>query len=401
MSPSDPTFPTRRSARAETERRATAAIPIPEPEPGRRRSTFEQPAPEVGRLARDKHVAEELPGKRGAEQTPTADPPSRRALRERPRATLGAPLLRRRLAVAVAGVVVVAACAIAVGVAASGGGQDAAGPANAAGPDAVASVQGPPAVPDEGLPVPTLAAAPAAATPCDNPAFTAALAAKDDGAAIAAAGGGAAFRDAVASGIAPCVSLNDPTHQWVVVNKQRPYDPIDWRPDDLVMPDGVRALEQSAMRSSAAKALTTLVRAADDAGAGEIGYLSAFRSYATQQETYAGRVAVGGVAAADRESARAGFSEHQSGLAVDIVPCSGSCGSLDDVAGSSQGAWVREHAWEYGFVIRYVDGQESVSGYEPEAWHLRYIGPELAQAYHDGGYTTLEAFFNLPAAPSY
>jgi len=390
MTSSDPTFPTRRAARAEAERRATAAIPLPDAQPGARRSTFEEPEP------RDHRTSRASLGERGA----GPEPSTRRSLRAKPRVALGALLLRRRLAVAVAGVVVVAACAIAVG-AAAGGSQDAAGPANAAGPDAMAAVQGPPAVPAEGLPVPTLAAAPAAATPCDNPAFTAALAAKDDGAAIAAAGGGAAFRDAVASGIAPCVSLSDPTHQWVVVNKQRPYDPVDWRPDDLVMPDGVRALEQSAMRSSAAKALTTLVRAADDAGAGEIGYLSAFRSYATQQETYAGRVAVGGVAAADRESARAGFSEHQSGLAVDIVPCRSSCGSLDDIAGSSQGAWVRDHAWEYGFIVRYVDGQESVSGYEPEAWHLRYIGPELAQAYHDGGYETLEAFFNLPAAPGY
>ena len=108
-----------------------------------------------------------------------------------------------------------------------------------------------------------------------------------------------------------------------------------------------------------------------------------------------------GVEAADRESARAGFSEHQSGLAVDIVPCDRSCGSLDDVAASSQGAWVRDHAWEYGYITRYVEGRTDVSGYEPEAWHLRYIGTDLAKAYHDGGYTTLEEFFGLPGAPTY
>ncbi|MFX5956836.1 D-alanyl-D-alanine carboxypeptidase family protein, partial [Acinetobacter baumannii] len=85
--------------------------------------------------------------------------------------------------------------------------------------------------------------------------------------------------------------------------------------------------EDSALRQRAADALSKLVQAAEDAGAGEIGYLSAFRSYETQQKTYAARVAVGGVAEADKESARAGFSEHQSGLAVDIVPCSRSCGT--------------------------------------------------------------------------
>ncbi|MDQ1114802.1 hypothetical protein QE406_000811 [Microbacterium testaceum] len=137
MNSSDPTFPTRRAARAEAERRATAAIPIAEADSGPRRSTFEE------------HV-------------PSDQPLTRRARREEesPRTALGALLLRRRLAVAAAGIVVVAACAVAIGAAATGGRQDAAGPANAAGADAVAVVQGPPAVPAEGLPVPTLAAAP-------------------------------------------------------------------------------------------------------------------------------------------------------------------------------------------------------------------------------------------------
>lgn len=307
--------------------------------------------------------------------------------------------MRRRLAALALGAVVVAASAVAIGTATAGENRDAAD-AGAA-PEVAAALAGPPAVPAEGLPVPVLAAAPAPTTPCDDPAFTGALAAGDDGAAIAAVGGGEAFRAAVASGIAPCVSLSDADRQWVVVNKQRPYDPSDYRPGDLVMPDGVRALEESAVRAPAANALTAMVRAAADAGAGEIGYLSAFRSYSTQQDTYAGRVAVGGVEEADRESARAGFSEHQSGLAVDIVPCNRSCGTLDDVAGSSQGAWVRDHAWEYGFITRYDVGRIDVTGYEPEAWHLRYIGPELAKAYHDGGYTTLEEFFGLPPAPTY
>ncbi|MFK5143324.1 D-alanyl-D-alanine carboxypeptidase family protein, partial [Klebsiella pneumoniae] len=96
----------------------------------------------------------------------------------------------------------------------------------------------------------------------------------------------------------------DATRQWVVVNKQRPYDPANYRPNDLVMPNGVRALEDSALRQRAADALSKLVQAAEDAGAGEIGYLSAFRSYETQQKTYAARVSVGGVAEADKESAR-------------------------------------------------------------------------------------------------
>lgn len=369
----DPETSPRRAARAEAERLATAALPLP-------------PVP-----ADDTAVAE-TPTRRGRRlevESGDAAEPGRRGIRR-----LAPAVMRRRLAVVIAAVVVVAGCAVAIGAAASGGASDAA-------TDAVAEIAGPPAVADDGIPVPRLAAVAATATPCDDPTFTAALSAGDDAAAIDAAGGGQAFRAAVASGIAPCVSLSDPNREWLVVNKQRPYDPVDYQPGDLIMPGNVRALEDSALRAPAARALTSLVRAAADAGAGEIGYLSAYRSYTTQKSTYAGRVAVGGVAEADRESARPGYSEHQSGMAVDIVPCNGSCRTLDDVAGSPQGAWVREHAWEYGFITRYAEGRESVSGYEPEAWHLRYIGPELARAYHEGGFTTLEEFFGLPAAPTY
>src|SRR3546814_14600344 len=82
---------------------------------------------------------------------------------------------------------------------------------------------------------------------------------------------------------------------------------------------------------------------------GEIALESAYRSYTTQESTYAGHVADRGVEGADLVSARPGFSEHQSGLAVDVVPCDeGSCATIDDLAGSSQGAWIAEHAWEHG-----------------------------------------------------
>jgi D-alanyl-D-alanine carboxypeptidase len=52
-------------------------------------------------------------------------------------------------------------------------------------------------------------------------------------------------------------------------------------------------------------------------------------------------------------------------------------------------------------VVRYLEGQTAVTGYQPEPWHLRYIGPQLARAYHDGGFLTLEEFFGLPGAPDY
>jgi D-alanyl-D-alanine carboxypeptidase len=253
----------------------------------------------------------------------------------------------------------------------------------------------------ESIPTPTVEAMPASLALCSTPAFTAALAAGDDAAAIAAAGGAEPFRAAVAAGAAPCVGLDDPGRVWVVLNKTRPNNPVDFRPAALAMPDGVRSLEGGSLRADAAAALSAMAAAASAAGAGEIALLSGFRSYETQETTYGSQVDANGVEEADRSSARPGFSEHQSGLAGDVVGCDGSCGSLDDLAGTAQGQWIVAHAWEYGWITRYEDGYTPVTGYIPEPWHLRYIGPELARAYHDGGWHTLEEFFGLPAAPTY
>ena len=87
--------------------------------------------------------------------------------------------------------------------------------------------------------------------------------------------------------------------------------------------------------------------------------------------------------------------------AGDVVACDGGCGTLDDLAATPQGRWVHDNAWRYGWIVRYGEGMTDVTGYVPEAWHLRYIGPALAQEYHDGGWESLEEFFGLQPAPDY
>lgn len=250
------------------------------------------------------------------------------------------------------------------------------------------------------LPVPQVEQSPPAADICALPDVTAALQGGDDEAAIVAAGGGEAFRAAVVEGRAPCVDLGDAARVWTVVDKIRPLNPIDYRPSGLVLPDGVRNIEGGALRSDAASALASLVNGALAAGVGEIALESGFRSYQTQQQTYGRHVAERGDRA-DQVSARPGYSEHQLGLGADVVACAGACGSLDELARTAQGQWVAEHAWEHGWIVRYVEGATPVTGYTPEPWHLRYIGPELAKAYHDGGWTSLEEFFALDPAPAY
>ncbi|HEX5859231.1 MAG TPA: M15 family metallopeptidase [Microbacterium sp.] len=252
------------------------------------------------------------------------------------------------------------------------------------------------------LPQPLVSAVPAAASLCALPAVQAALAAGDDGAVIAASGGASQFRQAIAGGAAPCIPLSDPGRVWVVVNKQRPCDPIDFSPPGLAAPASTRNLADTALREDAAAALAGMLAAAASSGAGELALDSGFRSFETQRTTYATRVDARGQAGADLISARPGFSEHQTGLAADVVACAGGgCGTIEQLAATPQGAWVAEHAWEHGYIVRYLDGQTPVTGYQPEPWHLRYIGPELARAYHDGGFRTLEEFFGLPAAPDY
>ncbi len=106
---------------------------------------------------------------------------------------------------------------------------------------------------------------------------------------------------------------------------------------------------------------------------------SGFRSYSTQKSLYNGYVARDGKAAADRYSARAGHSEHQTGLAFDINKASSS------FAGSPEAIWLAENCYKYGFIIRYPEGKEAITGYLYEPWHIRYLGVETATAVYNSG----------------
>ncbi|MBO0980927.1 D-alanyl-D-alanine carboxypeptidase family protein [Microbacterium sp. SD291] len=240
-----------------------------------------------------------------------------------------------------------------------------------------------------------------AADPCSEPVVQEAIASADDAATIAGFGGGESFRAAVIAGNAPCVSLDDPAHVWVVVNKSRPLDPVDFAPASLAEMPLQMTTASGRARADVAAAVGVMADAAEAAGVGRIGANNGYRSYDLQVRTHATHVESRGQDQADAASARAGHSEHQTGLALDLVACSPQCGGIEAFGATAQGAWVAEHAWEHGFIVRYEQVGTGVTGYQPEPWHLRYIGTELAAAYHDGGFHTLEEFFGLPAAPDY
>ena len=118
-------------------------------------------------------------------------------------------------------------------------------------------------------------------------------------------------------------------------------------------------------------------------------YLSSgFRSYDYQAQIYNNYCARDGQAAADTYSARPGYSEHQTGLAIDV-------NQIDDsFIGTPEAIWLENHCHEFGFILRYPQGKQDITGYQYESWHIRYVGTDLATQIHASG-LTLEEYFGI------
>lgn len=118
--------------------------------------------------------------------------------------------------------------------------------------------------------------------------------------------------------------------------------------------------------------------------------ISGYRSYNTQKTLYNNYVKRDGKTEADRYSARAGHSEHQTGLAADI-------NSLNqNFINTKEGKWLNENCYKYGFIIRYPNGKDNITGYMYEPWHIRYVGNDIsAKLYNGGNWITLEEYFGI------
>lgn len=194
-------------------------------------------------------------------------------------------------------------------------------------------------------------------------------------------------------------SLDDPNSIWVVVNKRRPLNPLDYAPADLVFPEGIANRNGQPLRAEAADAAVRMLEAAQAEGVWfQLG--SAYRDYARQDSLYHGYIARDGQAAADTYSARPGHSEHQTGLTADFDD-GGSCYLLWCFADTEAGMWLEAHAHEFGWILRYPEGYDHITGYTFEPWHFRYVGIELATEMREQGVLTLEEFFGLGPAPDY
>jgi D-alanyl-D-alanine carboxypeptidase len=162
--------------------------------------------------------------------------------------------------------------------------------------------------------------------------------------------------------------------------------PKSYAPPDLVKVATLGVPGKGQVRAVMADDLTAMSDAAAAAG-NPIGVHSAYRSYATQVAVFDHWVDVHGYDRALELSARPGHSEHQLGLGVDFR----SDPAVDTLQGSwgatPAGKWMRNHAWEYGFVMSYPKGKMSLVCYDYEPWHFRYVGRELAAQIRASGLT--------------
>ncbi len=196
-------------------------------------------------------------------------------------------------------------------------------------------------------------------------------------------------------------STSKPSSLWVVVNKQRAL-PSGYRPKTLRQPSvkvRMNGTQEMLLRDDAASALEKLMSDAKDKGM-DLMLVSGYRSYVLQKAVYERNVSEQGREDADKTSARPGHSEHQTGLAADLGKSTGNCELQTCFGYSKEGKWLAKNAQNYGFIIRYQDGKQSVVGYSYEPWHVRFVGKGLSREIYKNK-TTMEEFFNLPDARDY
>lgn len=176
----------------------------------------------------------------------------------------------------------------------------------------------------------------------------------------------------------------NPTDTLILVNK---YNRAPAVPTTLVKPDVPptrEGLEENIyMRPEAAEALEELF-----AGAAQEDIIlyatSGFRSYSTQKAIFDRKLETMSEKAANASVAKAGYSEHQTGLAMDVEGHSSlGSGLVADFGETPEGIWLAENCHEYGFIIRYPKGKTDITGYVYEPWHIRYVGREAAAEIHE------------------
>ncbi|MFG6115247.1 D-alanyl-D-alanine carboxypeptidase family protein [Halobacillus sp. MO56] len=163
----------------------------------------------------------------------------------------------------------------------------------------------------------------------------------------------------------------------LLVNKQSSLSE-DYIPADLVTPDVAFSGDEEQLQAKAAAALEAMFTAAERDGV-QLYAASGYRSYQYQKGLFQFWVDQYGEAQASRVSAKPGHSEHQTGLTMDVTSKDVDFQLKKSFGKTRAGHWIEKHAAEYGFIIRYQENKEPVTGYDYEPWHLRYVGKDHAK----------------------
>lgn len=186
--------------------------------------------------------------------------------------------------------------------------------------------------------------------------------------------------------------IENPYDILALVNKQYAL-PDGYEPFDLTVPDIRFPFDEDdpkkQLRNVAAEALEEMFKQADDDGI-ELYAQSGFRSFQRQEAIFAANVERDGEEKANTYSARPGESEHQTGLVMDVTSRTIGFRLEVEFGETAEGQWVEQNAHNYGFIIRYPEGKESITEYQYEPWHLRYVGTKAAKEITENNLTLEE-----------
>jgi D-alanyl-D-alanine carboxypeptidase len=178
------------------------------------------------------------------------------------------------------------------------------------------------------------------------------------------------------------------------------YEPKRLRAPNLANPQLQNPSGQY-LRDEVAGATERMATAMSKAGVGTLVLNSGYRPFDLQQSIYERLKNQQGLDLAEQLIARAGYSEHQTGLAADFSAVGQGCVILTCFGKTEAGIWLSENAHFFGFIIRYPEDKVAITGFQYEPWHLRYVGGALALEMKERGIQTLEEFWQLPASPGY
>ena len=175
-------------------------------------------------------------------------------------------------------------------------------------------------------------------------------------------------------------------YKYILVNKENKLN-SDFKPNTLVKVTRC-SLGNFYLEEETATAYEYMCLNLIDEGL-NISINSAYRSYEEQEKLYDDYLKLYGKSYVNKYVAVPGYSEHQTGLALDLESL-----DCDIFKNSKEYRWIKNNAYKYGFILRYQEGKENITGYNAEEWHIRYVGRKAAEYIYKNN-ITFEEYYDL------